>query len=148
MDYYIAVLLGLSIGVTIATQAGINSTLRGALSSPIQAALISFATGTVLLAVIAFSQGNKWTGEQSFSALPWWAWTGGILGAFNVAMSIVLAPRLGALLLAGSVITGQVIASLFLDKFGWLGYPKIDIDMKRLAGAVLMVLGLYLVASH
>lgn len=147
MNYFIIIVLGLSVGVTIATQAGINSTLRGALSSPIQAALISFATGTVVLAIITFSQGGKWEGEQSFALLPWWAWIGGALGAFNVAMSIVLAPRMGALMLAGTVISGQVIASLFLDKFGWLGYPKIPIDATRVIGAVLILSGLFLVAS-
>lgn len=148
LDYIILVLLGLSVGITIASQAGINSTLRTALDSPIQAALISFAIGTVLLAAIAVSQSGKWIDGNALLSLPWWAWLGGVLGAFNVAMSIFLAPRLGALLLAGSVITGQIMASLLLDKFGWLGYPKIDIDGQRAIGAVLMLLGLYLVASR
>lgn len=147
-DYFVLVLLGLSVGVTIATQAGINSTLRGGLQSPIQAALISFAVGTVLLGAITLTQGHKWLGANTLAALPWWAWLGGVLGAFNVAMAIFLAPRLGALLLAGSVITGQIVASLLLDKFGWLGYPKIDIDSRRMIGAVLMLLGLLLVASR
>jgi transporter family-2 protein len=148
LDYFILVLLGLSVGITIASQAGINSTLRGGLQSPVQAALISFLIGAVLLGVISWSQGHKWSGANVLASLPWWAWLGGVLGAFNVAMSIFLAPRLGALLLAGSVITGQIVASLLLDKFGWLGYPKIDLDSKRLLGALLMLLGLYLVASR
>jgi transporter family-2 protein len=148
LDYFILVLLGLSVGITIASQAGINSTLRTALDSPITAALISFAIGTVLLTAIAVSQGAKWIDGNALAGLPWWAWLGGVLGAFNVAMSIFLAPRLGALLLAGSVITGQIVASLLLDKFGWLGYPKIPIDGQRVLGAVLMLCGLYLVASR
>jgi transporter family-2 protein len=101
-----------------------------------------------LLTAIAVSQGAKWIDGNALAGLPWWAWLGGVLGAFNVAMSIFLAPRLGALLLAGSVITGQIVASLLLDKFGWLGYPKIPIDGQRAIGAMLMLCGLYLVASR
>lgn len=148
LDYFILVLLGLTVGITIATQAGINSTLRSALDSPIQAALISFFIGTLLLALIAVSQGAKWVDGQALASLPWWAWLGGVLGAFNVAASIFLAPRLGAFMLAGSIITGQIVASLLLDKFGWLGYPKMDIDSKRAIGAALMLLGLYLVSAR
>jgi transporter family-2 protein len=157
INYYIYVLLGLSVGVTIATQAGVNATLRGALQSPMQAALISFAVGTALLSLIVLSQAslssgtifqtNKWLSIEGLASLPWWAWIGGALGAFNVTLSVFLAPRLGALLLAVSVITGQIVASLFFDKYGLIGYPQLDIGAKRLIGATLMLLGLFLVAS-
>lgn len=148
LDYFIFVLLGLSVGIAIASQAGINAALRGGFQTPVQAALISFVIGAFLLGLIAWAQGDQWRVENALANLPWWAWLGGVLGAFNVAMSIFLAPRLGALLLAGSVITGQMLASLLLDKFGWLGYPKIDLDSKRLLGASFMLLGLYLVAAR
>ena len=145
LGIYLLLPFSVLIGFSLAAQAGVNSQLRLALSNPIQAAFISFLIGTVVLGVIAFLQGDSWFKPNSLATIPWWAWLGGILGAFVVAMSIFLAPKLGALVLAVSIVSGQVIASLALDQNGWLGYPKIDITPNRLMGALLLIIGLFLV---
>jgi transporter family-2 protein len=62
-------------------------------------------------------------------------------------MSIYLAPKLGALVLAVSIVCGQVIASLALDQQGWFGYPKIDISINRVISALLLIVGLFLVVK-
>jgi transporter family-2 protein len=62
-------------------------------------------------------------------------------------MSIFLAPKLGALVLAISIVVGQIVASLVLDQNGWLGYPKIDITLNRVIGALFVVVGLILVVK-
>jgi transporter family-2 protein len=131
----------------MASQAGINSQLRMALSNPVQAAFISFLIGTIILGVIALVQGDAWFKGNSLASIPWWAWLGGVLGAFNIAMSIFLAPKLGALVLAISIVVGQIVASLVLDQNGWLGYPKIDITLNRVIGALFVVVGLILVVK-
>ena len=53
---------------------------------------------------------------------------------------------LGALLLAVSIICGQVTASLVYDHHGWLGYPTINLSPSRVLGALLIVVGVVLVA--
>ncbi len=136
----------LLVGACGASQAGVNSRLRLALHSPIQAAFISFLTGTLLLGVIALLSGSPWFAPGARGGLPWWAWLGGLLGAFNVAMSVYLAPKLGALTLALSIICGQVLASMVLDHNGWLGYPRIELSPERVLGALLIVAGVLLVS--
>jgi transporter family-2 protein len=42
----------LIVGTSLASQAGLNAQLRVALSSPIQAAFISFLVGTIILGVV------------------------------------------------------------------------------------------------
>jgi transporter family-2 protein len=101
--------------------------------------------GTIVLGIVAFSQGGTWFQPGAIANLPWWAWLGGILGAFNVAMATFLAPKLGAMVLPISVVCGQMIASIALDQNGWLGYPKIDIGVNRIFGVILVVIGLFLV---
>lgn len=144
---YFLLPLSVFIGFSMASQAGINSQLRMALSNPVQAAFISFLIGTIILGVIALVQGDAWFKGNSLASIPWWAWLGGILGAFNIAMSIFLAPKLGALVLAISIVVGQIVASLVLDQNGWLGYPKIDITLNRVIGALFVVVGLMLVVK-
>lgn len=148
LTVYFLLPLSLLIGLSVASQAGVNAQLRQALSNPVQAAFISFLIGTIVLGIIAFFQGDAWFTAGSLATIPWWAWLGGILGAFNIAMSVFLAPKLGAMILAVSVVCGQLLASMVLDHHGWLGYPKIDISAQRLLGSVLVIIGLLLVAKQ
>jgi len=148
LSTYALLVFALIVGGSLASQAGVNSQLRVALNSPIQAAFISFLIGTVILGTISIFQNESWFTKESISALPWWAWLGGAFGAFNIAMSVFLAPKLGALVLAISIVCGQVIASIVLDHNGWLGYPKIELSITRICGAVLIVLGVILVARR
>jgi transporter family-2 protein len=147
VSIYLLLPLSILVGFSLASQAGINAQLRLSLSSPIQAAFISFFIGTVILGIIVFIQGKPWFEPNALPSIPWWAWLGGLLGAFNIAMSIYLAPKLGALVLAISIVCGQVIASLALDQQGWFGYPKIEITVNRVIGALLLIAGLFLVVK-
>ncbi|MES2206359.1 MAG: DMT family transporter [Pseudomonadota bacterium] len=146
-EYFLFILFGVMVGISIAAQSGVNAMLKTILSSPIQAAFISFLIGTIVLGIITITQGYKWFGSSDISKLPWWAWLGGALGAFNISMSVFLAPRLGALLLCVSIVFGQMIASLLFDNLGIVGYPKIEITLTRFIGAFLIAGGLYLVAN-
>lgn len=145
---YLLLGFSLAIGFSLASQAGVNSQLRVALHSPVQAAFISFLVGTIILGVVAVLQGDPWFKPGSFASIPWWAWLGGAFGAFNIAMSVFLAPKLGALTLAIAIVCGQVIASLLYDQNGWLGYPKIGLSVPRVLGALLIVAGVLLVSKR
>jgi len=147
LGIYLLLPFSIVIGFSLASQAGVNAQLRVALHSPIQAAFISFLIGTIVLGSIAFVQGGSWFKPNSLATIPWWAWLGGLFGAFNIAMSVFLAPKLGAMVLAISIVCGQIIASLALDQNGWLGYPKIDITPSRIIGALFVIAGMLLIAK-
>ena len=143
---YFLFLSAILIGFSLASQAGVNSQLRAALASPIQAAFLSFLIGTIVLGVVVLIQKDKWFSAREALSVPWWAWLGGFFGALNIAMSIYLAPKVGAVALAISVVCGQVIASIFYDQYGLLGYPKLEISLSRIMGAVFLILGVILVS--
>jgi len=147
LSIYSLVACSLIVGASLASQAGLNAQLREGLSSPIQAAFISFFVGTIILGILCVYQGQPWFTKLSLSNVPWWAWFGGALGAFNIAMSIFLAPKLGAVAFAVSIVCGQVIASLVLDQNGWLGFPRIELTVNRIMGASLIILGVLLVVK-
>ena len=48
--------LAMAIGIALSFQTGINTQLREYLYSPLQAALLSFLVGTIVLAVFVFFQ--------------------------------------------------------------------------------------------
>lgn len=43
------------------------------------------------------------------------------------------------------IITGQIVASLLMDRVGFLGVPVRDISVVKLSGAVLLIAGMILV---
>src|SRR5690606_3456412 len=71
-------------------------------------------------------------------------WAGGVIGASMVLAATVLVPRLGAGALFCLIVLGQVLGAMALDHFGVLGAQR-PVDMARVAGALLVVVGAALV---
>jgi len=138
-------LLGLGVGTGLVVQVGMNSTLRAQLGSPIVAALISFLVGSAALALYALLMRSPLPVRSQVAAVPGWAWFGGLLGAFYVASSVVVGPRLGAATLLALVVLGQLVTSLLVDHFGWLGFPHHPLTLVRVAGALLLFAGVVLI---
>ena len=139
------ILLAFVAGFCLPTQAGINTQLNLWSRSAILTAAISFAVGTIGLAVYALILRTPWPTGDALSRHPWWIWSGGLLGAFLVASTIVLAPRLGAASMIALIVAGQMLASVCLDHFGWIGYAVHPVNGFRLLGVVLLVGGVVLI---
>ncbi len=142
---WLLVLAALVVGIGVPLQAGVNAELRIWLGHPLQAALVSFAVGTTVLAVLVVTLGLPWSGVSSMARAPWWVWIGGLLGAAFVSVTVVLAPRLGAATMIGAFITGQLIGSLLLDHYGIVGYSVRSISIERILGAALLFAGVMLI---
>ncbi len=142
---YVYILLALIAGACAPTQAGINSQLRLWTNDPVLAALISFAVGTVALAMYVMVLRIPWPPLGTAGALPWWQWTGGFLGAFLVAVTVILAPKLGASTMIAFFVAGQMLASLFLDHFGFVGYQVHPVNVWRILGAVFLIVGVVMI---
>lgn len=138
-------LVAVALGMLLTAQAGINSQLRTALGHPLVAAIVSFVIGTMGLLVASVLVRVKWPPLQQAAHVPWWGWIGGLFGAAYIAASVVLAPRLGAAVLIASIVAGQFFAALVMDQFGLLGFPRQAITPTRIAGAVLLFAGVYLI---
>jgi hypothetical protein len=81
-------------GALVALQAPTNAMLSRAVGSPVNAALVSFAIGTVALVTVALALGVR-PAAGEVKVLPWYAWTGGLYGAVFVAVAAFAAPRMG-----------------------------------------------------
>jgi bacterial/archaeal transporter family-2 protein len=132
-------------GAAIALQAGVNAELARWVGSPIRASFISFAVGTIALFLLSVAILKPLPSSARLGDAPWWAWVGGFLGAFYVVGSVVTAPRLCAATLFAAVIAGQLVSSLLVDQFGWVGFPEQPISPGRLAGVALVFAGVALV---
>jgi transporter family-2 protein len=139
------ILLAVVAGFCLPTQAGINAQLNLWSRSAILTATISFAVGTIGLAVYTLILRTPWPTGANIVRYPWWIWSGGLLGAFLVASTVVLAPRLGAASMIALIVAGQMLSSIVLDHFGWIGYSTHPINGFRILGVVLLVAGVVLI---
>jgi transporter family-2 protein len=131
-------------GCFIAVQAPTNALLARGAGSAVNAALVSFAVGTLALFAAALALGAR-PAPAALRTLPWYAWTGGLYGAVFVAMAAWAAPRLGVTLFLTLAVAGQLAAALYLDATGAFGLARVGIGPTRLAGIGLVLAGVVLV---
>jgi bacterial/archaeal transporter family-2 protein len=137
--------VALAAGMVLPVQFAVNSHLRNFVGGPVGAAAASFIVGSVALAAAVLVVQRSLPEPGSVTSAPWWAWTGGLLGAFFVLASIILTPRLGAATTIGLILTGQVLASIVIDHFGLIRVPIHEASLPRILGAVLIVAGVIIV---
>jgi bacterial/archaeal transporter family-2 protein len=143
MDRGVAVIVMAAVGGLIALQPAINAGL-GRATGNIAAALVSFAVGTLLLAAIVVLSGQA-SGLGSTFEVEWYYLLGGVLGAAYVFTALVVVSSVGAGGTAAATITGQLIASVVIDRLGILGLEETPITWERGLGVALLLTGTYLV---
>ena len=145
MIRWLFLLLALLIGMFLPVQQGVNSTLTGSLRSPLQGALASFVVGTLALFLICVAMRLPMPALDKVAAAPWWAWTGGLMGAAFITIGIILAPKIGATATAAAIIAGQILASLVVDHHGLLGFTQHPVNLGRMVGVILLLTGVILI---
>ena len=142
---YFFIVLAVIAGIMMPTQAAINNKLAVTVNSPVLAALVSFVVGTIALLLYVLAAGvplGNLLDAKNASAV---AWTGGILGAFFVASTVALVPRLGVALTFSLIIAGQMLITLVIDHFGLLGVPVKEVNLIRVFGVTLITIGVILI---
>ncbi|TWG88697.1 transporter family-2 protein [Luteimonas sp. J16] len=140
----LGIAIAIAVGSVLPLQALINARLGALTHGPLYAAFVSFLVGTCLLGAALLAMRSPLVPTQPLGSLPAWIWTGGAIGACMVLAGTVLVPRLGAGALFCLLVLGQVVGALLLDHFGVLGARR-PVDLARLAGALLVVVGTALV---
>lgn len=132
-------------GVAITIQAGINSQLRSAIQHPLMAAFISFLVGTVALALLLILSKNTIPSLSQYSDISWYKYTGGLLGAFVVTVTLIAVAQIGAGNMFVLVVAGQLITAVIMDHFGVLGLQPNPVSIQKFCGICLLVAGAWLV---
>ncbi len=141
------------IGILIPVQAGTNGRMIKYLGHPTYSGLWNFASGAVVMAVVAamvrwgglFASATVRAPGQPLPHNPWWVWFGGAMGAVFVTSSATLAPRIGALMLTVLLMAGQLVAAIGVDHFGIVGFPQRAVSVWRVAGILVVIIGVAMV---
>jgi len=125
-------------------QAGVNATIAQYWGHPLLAALTNTLVASLSLVVMIVLFRVPLPLMSGMTLAPWWAWTGGLIGAAFVFTGLFIAPKLGAAAYVSTGVAGTMISSLILDHYGLIGFKPVAITPVRMLGAVLVIGGMLL----
>ena len=133
-------------GVMIALQARANGELSHRINNGLEAALVSFGSGLVIITVIAIFNPAIKAGLSNLRAavsrkeIARWKLLAGALGGSFVAIQTQIVPLIGVAIYSVTSIAGQTAMSLAVDRIGLTGGGKKAITGRRILAAVLTVI--------
>lgn len=142
---YFFIILAILAGMVLPLQATVNNKLADSVGNPVLAALISFTVGTLALFIYCLLTGVSLGNLTTAKSAPLVAWLGGLFGAFFVAVTALIIPRIGVALTFSLAIAGQTVVTLIIDHFGLLGVSEKPLNLMRVLGAALITTGVVLV---
>jgi transporter family-2 protein len=146
-------LAALGKGVLVALQSRINGELGQRLGDGFLAALISFGSGFVILAIASlfWRPGRRGIVRVASAVrtrrVPWWFVVGGSAGALFVLGQSLVVGLVGVALFTVGVVAGQTISSLLIDRHGLGSMAAKAVTPQRLLGAGLALAAVVLAAS-
>lgn len=138
-------LLAFMIGCLIPFQGIITQSLSKNLQHPFGAAFINFFGGMlVFLTAILLTSSQTFPFKKIFT-MPWYLYTGGLIGSFFIFGALFSLPRIGATSFFGLIVIGQLIMTIIVDHYGLFGIPVYKIDGFRILGISLLIIGSLLI---
>lgn len=136
--------------IILAAIGGIAVTIQGQFMGLIdknigtlESVFITYTSGGILAAVamIASRGGNL----KAVQTLPWYTLSSGLVGLVIVGTIGYTVPRLGLSKAFTIIVASQFLVASILDHFGLLGAVVRPMDLSRLAGMSLLVVGVWLI---
>jgi transporter family-2 protein len=137
-------------GLLIALQARANGELSHRLDNGLQAALVSFGSGLIIIAVIALFNPSIKKGARKLAKavrkneLPTWTLFAGMLGGSFVAVQTQIVPLIGVAIYSVASVAGQSAISLVVDRIGLTGGGKKQITPRRVTAAFVTVFAVFI----
>ncbi|PLC05571.1 hypothetical protein CY658_00285 [Variovorax sp. RO1] len=146
------IVLALLAGAVLPVQGVVNGLLRQDLGAPFAVGAVSFFVATLamalaLLLVTLCRRAPAAPAPQgtALRGMPWWGWLGGFAGAAYVTTVFTAIPAIGAAAAVGLTVAGQQVASVFVDRYGWLRLPQRPVSGLRMAGVAVLLLGVAII---
>lgn len=136
-------LIVIGAGMALSSQAAINGKL-GASVGVVKSSLLTFTVGAVVTGLLIFF--FEPVHQESLLTVPKWQLTGALFGVVYMITMVYAVPKVGVATATVATIFGQLLMSLLLDTFGWLGNPAIELNIWRVSA--MLCVGLALVCIH
>lgn len=132
-------------GGMISLQARVNGELSHRLNNGLQAALISFGSGLLIISFVTIFNPKIKTGIRNLRGavarkeIAKWKLFAGSLGGCFVAIQTQIVPLVGVAIYTVASIAGQTVMSLLVDRIGFTGGGKRLITPRRVLAVVITI---------
>ncbi len=134
--------MGILAGMASAAQSAVNGRLGAVTGSSLLASCISVVTVCLVVFLINLRKGHfKSLRQLAGPKPPWWSLAGGLFGVGVVWSNAHAAPVIGTGMLMIFSVFGQLLFSILIQHFGWLGSGRKRIRPVQGAGLVLIFAG-------
>jgi transporter family-2 protein len=129
----------------IAIQSRANGELSTLLGNSVEAAIVSFGSGLIVVTLAALVSPSIKNGLRNLRVavaakkIPKWRLFAGVLGGSFVALQTHVVPLIGVAVYSVASIAGQTAMSLIVDRIGFTGGGKKLISKRRMASAIITV---------
>lgn len=128
-------------GISVALQAQMMGLLDKSIGT-VEGVFVTYAGGGLLISIILIlMRGGNLTAWQS---VPWYAYASGALGLIIVGAIGYSAPRLGLVATFTVIVSSQFVVAALIDHFGVLGATTHPLDLSRILGIILLLIGIWL----
>lgn len=139
--YWLAAIAALG-GMTTALQAHFMGLLDQRVGT-LENVFITYVGGGILIGLVMLIVGRGNFGAAG--TVPWYAYMSGALGILIVGTLGFSAPRLGLVTAFTIFVAAQCAMGALMDHFGWLGASVRPFNASRLAGLVIVLIGIWLI---
>ncbi|WP_428604664.1 DMT family transporter [Sedimenticola sp.] len=128
-------------GIAVGLQAQMMALLDRGMGT-LESVFITYGGGGLLigLAMLFVRGGNL----SLWHAMPWYALCSGVAGLVIVASIGFSVPRLGLVTAFTLIVAAQFMVGALMDHFGFLGAEVRELNLQKIAGMLVMLLGVWL----
>ena len=136
------ILIGLAGGAAVGLQSPMASMISQRLGI-FESVFIVHMGGAViaLLPLLFFYSGGK---LSQWRSVPWYALGAGIFGLIVIGAISYMIPRVGVAASITAIVAGQLLVGTLLDHFGLLGASLRSLDITRVIGMAVVLVGVWL----
>jgi bacterial/archaeal transporter family-2 protein len=139
---YISYILALLAGAALSFEGAIYGELGKSIGQ-LETSFYNFFMGSIILGLLWLFFGK---GKLSYvMEAPKWSLLGGFLGVVYLTAIVISVPIVGIGITMVAVIIGQLVMSMVIEHYGWLGSKKAKINKEKIYAVISMIIALILV---
>jgi transporter family-2 protein len=142
IDTLVLILVAVIGGAAITIQGQLMGLIDQSIGTK-ESVFITYASGGLLVSVLMLvSRGGN---LRAWQTVPWYAFSAGVWGLVIVGTISYVAPRLGLVVGFTVIVASQFIVAALIDHFGLLGAASRPLELSRLLGLMLLLVGIWLI---
>ena len=136
---YLSYILALFAGSALSFEGAIYGEL-GKTIGQLETSFYNFFMGSIILGLLWIFFGK---GKLSYAVeAPKWSLLGGVLGVVYLTSIVISVPFVGVGITMVSVIIGQLVMSMVIEHYGWLGSKQTRINKEKVFAVISMIIAL------